>query len=177
MIKFIATLLSALGVATANAQPPVPSEKPATGEIREMALRLSGKEIGLTPEIFPQRAWGALMETGIEEGYFTLVVLADGTTSLYFSTGGGIIGAGEHPKVREASNQFIGLANRLLDSSAPARSTTPPKDGETVFYFLTFDGVRTYSAPEIELGEERDALSPLFHAGHAVITAARKHGE
>lgn len=177
MIKLISTLLSALGVATANAQPPVASEMPVTGELREMALGLRAKDIGVTPALFHQRAWGALMETGIQEGYYTLVVLADGTTSLYFSTGGGIIGAGEHSNVREASEQFIGLANRLLDSSAPARSTPPPKNGETVFYFLTFDGVRTYSAPEIELGEERDTLSPLFHAGHAIIAAARKHGE
>ena len=50
----------------------------------------------------------------------------------------------------------------------------PPADGETRFFFLTFDGIRSYAAREVELGEERDSLSPLFHAGHSVITAVRQ---
>lgn len=50
----------------------------------------------------------------------------------------------------------------------------PPADGETRFFFLTFDGIRSHAAREVELGEERDSLSPLFHAGHSVITAVRQ---
>ena len=37
----------------------------------------------------------------------------------------------------------------------------------------TFDGARTYTASTDDLGEDRDALSPLFHAAHEVITAVR----
>jgi hypothetical protein len=113
------------------------------------------------------------METGMDAGFYTLVVLADGTTSLYFSNGGGIIGAGEKSEVREASRQFIGWGNRFVASAESSPSTQPPAKGSTKFFFLTFDGIRSYSAPEVELGEERDALAPLFHAGHAVIAAVR----
>ncbi|WP_457098144.1 hypothetical protein [Lysobacter sp. P5_B9] len=110
----------------------------------------------------------------MDAGFYTLVVLADGTTSLYFSNGGGIIGAGEKPDVREASRQFIGWGNRLVGSAESARSTQAPAKGSTKFFFLTFDGIRSYTAPEVELGEERDALAPLFHAGHAVIAAVHR---
>ena len=37
--------------------------------------------------------WGVLMELGLEQGVATMVAFADGTVSLYFSGGGGIIGA------------------------------------------------------------------------------------
>jgi hypothetical protein len=174
MRKIFAALLSVLGIGQAAAQPPAHSPEPITADLRAMVLNLSPDEIGLTPDNFPHRAWGVVMETGMDRGYYTLVVLADGTTSLYFSNGGGIIGAGERPEVRAASQQFIGVGNRLLTSAQPSTSTEPPTAGNTKFFFLTFDGVRSYAAPEIELGEERDDLAPLFHAGHAVITAVRQ---
>lgn len=174
MRKIIATLLSMFGASHAAAQPAPASPEPAVSGLRSMVLGLSADEIGITRENFPHPAWGVVMETGMAGGFYTLVVLADGTTSLYFSGGGGTVGAGEKPAVREASQQFIGWGNRFVASAEPGRSTAPPAHGVTRFFFLTFDGLRAYSAPEVELGQERDELSPLFHAGHAVITAIRQ---
>ena len=42
------------------------------------------------------------------------------------------------------------------------------------FYFLTYDGVRMYSAPEEKLGTEKDELSDLFFAAHGVISELRQ---
>jgi len=67
-------------------------------------------------------------------GCYTLVVLADGTTSLYFSSGGGIIGAGERPEVRKASERFLGWGNRLVESAKPSESVEPPAEGVTKFF-------------------------------------------
>jgi hypothetical protein len=41
-----------------------------------------------------------LMETGYPEAVATLVAVADGTSSLYFSNGGGFIGVGTPAGVR-----------------------------------------------------------------------------
>jgi hypothetical protein len=139
-----------------------------------MALDLSATEIGISAENYPHKVWGVVMETGLDDGYYTLVVLADGTTSLYFSTGGGVIGAGQHAKVKAASRQFIDLGDRMVGLAQPAASKAPPAPGSTTFFFLTFDGLRSYSAKEVELGEERDALAALFHAGHGVIASVRE---
>ena len=38
---------------------------------------------------------------------------------------------------------------------------------------MTFDGTRSYTAKERDLGEGKDKLSELFHAAHAVIAAVR----
>ena len=48
-----------------------------------------------------------------------------------------------------------------------------PNLGLTQFVAVTPDGLRGVVAPEKELGEGRHALSPLFHAGHDVITQIR----
>ena len=174
MRKILAGLLSILGLSQAGAQAPAPASESTTDDLRAMVLHLAPGEIGITAENFPHKVWGVVMETGMDTGYYTLVVLADGTTSLYFSNGGGIIGAGQHAEVKEASRQFIDLGNRMVGFAQPATSTEPPRMGSTKFFFLTFDGLRSYTAAEVELGEERDSLAPLFHAGHAVIASARQ---
>ena len=75
--------------------------------------------------------------------------------------------------VRKAGGELLTTANLFLESAAPASSTPPPAQGQTTFYFLTFDGIRAYTAPEEELGYQRDRLSPVFHAAHSVITELR----
>ena len=49
-----------------------------------------------------------------------------------------------------------------------------PKPGRVVFYFVTYDGVRSYAALEDDLGNEKDELSELFIAAHNVISELRK---
>ena len=142
-------------------------------DLRLTALQVTPEELGIDPEQFPGNIWGVLMETGFDDGAFTLVALADGTASLYFSTGGGIIGAGQHETVREALRDFILLANEFESAGEPVHEFPMPDDGWVNFYFRTFAGVLHYSAEEVELGEGRDPLSPLFHAGHRVLTEIR----
>src|SRR5690348_17043141 len=50
-----------------------------------------------------QALWGCVMDTGYPSGAATLVCLSDGTTSLYTSTGGGMIGGGAHEQVVRAN--------------------------------------------------------------------------
>lgn len=146
----------------------------AARELRSMVLKLSAADIGVTLDSFPQQVWGMVMETGSCAGHYSLVALADGTTSLYFSSGGGVIGAGERPEVRQASHHFIERGNEFLTQAKPCNSTEPPNAGMTQFFFLSFEGIRSYIAQEVSLGEMQDPLSPLFHAGHAVITKIRQ---
>ena len=55
------------------------------------------------------------------------------------------------------------------------KASVQPRPGpaEVTFYALTSQGVLTASRPEDDLGEGRDPLSPLFHAGQEVITQLR----
>ncbi len=115
------------------------------------------------------------MEMGRPQAVVTLVSLADGTTSLYFSNGGGILGGGEHAPVAQASKAFVSSAEPYLPAMAPAPAFPLPLPavGEVKFYVLTFEGIFTAEAGEQELGNRQHALSPLFYHGQAVLTQIR----
>ena len=69
------------------------------------------------------------METGYEEAVATLVAVADGTTSLYFSNGGGVIGAGTHAAVAEASRALLETGRDALPALAPMEDPPLPDVG------------------------------------------------
>ena len=144
-------------------------------ELRARALSAKPAELGLAQTEYASTVWGVLMETGLPDGAaYTLVVLADGSTSLYFSTGGGVIGAGAHASVREASTALLREANQVHASARSTTNTPLPKPGQVVFYLLAPNGTLAYGAPEESLGAGKDQFSSLFFAGHAVITEVRK---
>jgi hypothetical protein len=117
------------------------------------------------------------METGYPEGVATLVAFGDGTASLYFTGGGGIIGAGEHVAVREAIQTFLREADEHFSGFVPASTTPLPAIGRVRFYLRTFEGTLVGEASEQDLGDNRHPLSAVFYAGHSVITAMREVAE
>ena len=114
------------------------------------------------------------METGFPEGSYTLTAMVDGNTSLYFSNGGGIIGGGGHDSVRNAARNLLLTAQHVYTKAQAVTNFPKPKVGYVIFYFRTFAGVRSYTALEEDLGNERDELSTLFFAAHTVITELLK---
>jgi len=118
-------------------------------------------------------AWGTLMETGYDGVTATLFALFDGTTSLYLSTGGGVIGGQGHEPVRRANAAFLKQTNDSLEHLSPCETFPIPSSAHTVFYVLTDSGILTGGALENDLGSGRHPLSPLFYAGHEVITQLR----
>lgn len=145
--------------------------------LREKALRVRADELGLAAAAKRPHVWGVLMETGYAEAVATLVTFADGTVSLYFSNGGGVIGAGEHANVQVAADAFLSAAEAHLSSFAPTEKTELPEVGRVRFYVRTFTGTLSAEADEQDLGHRRHPLAPVFHAGHAVITAVRENAE
>jgi hypothetical protein len=115
------------------------------------------------------------METGYSGAVATLVVVIDGTTSLYFSNGGGIIGAGRHKSVATAASKFLQAAGSDKALMLPTTLYPLPRPHHTRFYFLSTSGAWTAEALEQDLGHNREELSPLFHLAHAVIAAVRQN--
>jgi hypothetical protein len=141
--------------------------------LRRQILELDPREVGIEPSPEHPRVWGFVMDTGYTNGTATVVALADGTTSLYTSGGGGIIGAGGHATVAAATHDLLRLVEDDLDQiPADAEDSLPPADW-VVLRALTFDGRRALLAEEDELGYDRHPLSPVFHAVHRVITELR----
>jgi hypothetical protein len=152
---------------------PVPEPAPVYTTLRDKIIGLSPIEIGVVPSSGIPNAWGILMELGFPEAAVTLVSLADGTTSLYFNNGGGIIGSGEHEVVAQATRAFVAAAEEYRHDMLPADSFPLPHVGRVRYYILTFTGIFTAEADEGELAEARCFLSPLYCSGQEVITQLR----
>jgi hypothetical protein len=144
--------------------------------LRERLLRLAPAEIGLVPA---PPVWAVLMELGLPGGVVSLAAVADGTTSVCFSSGGGILGAGDDSQVRLASEIFLAVAEENLDRLEPARveDLALPADGEVRFHALTPDGPRTGHAPVSDITRQDDRLLLLYAAGQEVLTQVRLQRE
>jgi hypothetical protein len=146
---------------------------PPSGEemyaiLRRQVLDLSPDQLGVDATIL-----ALLAETGYAEAVATLVAVVDGTTSLYFSNGGGVIGAGTHEAVRVAAERLLELAAAELDQLSPVDEPGLPAVGRTQFVAVTPMGLLAAQADESDLAERRHELSPLFYATHDVITQVR----
>ncbi len=166
MASFLTTIGRLFG---GDEKPPYELAEVYTG-MREMVLKLDDKQIG---DLNGKPVWAVLMETGHEGAVVTLVAIAEGTASLYFSNGGGMIGLGEHANVRPASLALVREAAPYLKFMKKTEKFPVPKLGETIFYVVTSDGVFTYAAKEDDLGNKRDQFSPLFFQGHELVTQMR----
>jgi hypothetical protein len=149
---------------------------PVYAELRRKIIELGPDEVGLDPSPELPRVWGLVMDTGFSESTATLVALADGTTSLYLSHGGGIIGGGTLPPVAAATQRLLKAVEsqlHLMPDRAPGDGGTPG-DGRVVLRALTYAGPRVVEANEDDLGYRRHPLSDVFHAAHEVISELRQ---
>jgi hypothetical protein len=145
-------------------------------KLREAAFTVEPGALDAAPTPELPHAFGALMETGFDVAAATLAVFADGTVSLYFSNGGGVIGAGSHDAVRASAARLLASAERHLSVLAPVAQTPPPPPlpGRVRLYVRCFDGTRGAEAAESELAALDHPLAGLFRAAHAVITEMRR---
>ncbi|MBK9577796.1 MAG: hypothetical protein IPK50_07870 [Fibrobacterota bacterium] len=149
-----------------------PSEPGMFQKMRDMQLRTPPSEMGLTKTSDDQIV-GICMEQSMGNAVMSLRCFMEGTVSLYFSTGAAIIGVGQHEQGREKGLAFVKAASQFHEHFTPDQELALPEGGQTRFILLRFDGTFSAGALTEDLGENRSPLSPLFHLGHEVITAAR----
>ncbi len=136
--------------------------------LRDQALSLDSEEV---PSRNGIRA--LLMEIGYDDAAVTILAFSDGTASMYFSHGGGLIGAGEYEPVREVVFETLSAVGRSLESLDHTDAFPLPDPGRTRFYAVTDNGVLTAEASEESLGNDEHELSPLFFQVHKLIAAMR----
>src|SRR6059036_985513 len=125
----------------------------ASKGLRAEALTRTARDIGVAGSAEHPNVFGILMETGYPEAVATLAVFVEGSTSMYFSSGGGIIEAGGYESVRATHGPLFGEAERQLGAFTPATGTPLPNVGRVRFYLRTFKGTLTAEAAEAALGE------------------------
>jgi hypothetical protein len=146
-------------------------------QLRELVFRLEPAKLGLTPSTITPHVWGVVMETGYVVGTATLVSLADGTTSLYYSTGGGMLGRGDYAPVSEASRALVVQAEKTLSQMLSIGEVPLPAVGQVRFTCLTYTGVYTAEATEKSLKSGSHPLSPLYVLAHNTLDQLRLSAE
>lgn len=105
--------------------------------LRRQILELQSADAGIVPADAAGAVWRAMMETAYPNGVATLVCVADGTTSLYTSTGGGMIGAGGHPSVVAANHAFREAISSHVGQLAPEPVADLPRPGNVILRALS----------------------------------------
>lgn len=145
----------------------------ASSDLRGLILHMKPEQINVSRSGEIPNVWGVMMEIGMSGAVVSVVSLAEGTTSMYFSSGGGIIGAGQHEEVALASKMFIGVAERYLESIPQSIACPMPAQGNVRFHLLTFDGYRSIEVVESDVQRTDHPLSRLYESGQWVITKVR----
>jgi hypothetical protein len=153
---------------------PIPEPSEIYLRLRDRVLSLSPDELGMAPTIEAPHVWGVMMETSYDVGSATLVSLADGTTSLYYSTGGGMLGSGDYLPVAQASQAFIEEAETHWSEFSAGTDFPLPEVGKVRFILLTYTGKRSEDASEEELLQGDHPLSGLFSRAQEALAQLRE---
>jgi len=117
---------------------------------------------------------GLVVDWSVGSGVATVACMAEGSTSMYLSGGGGIIGAGGHDDVRLASSEVLSEASAARAYLDPATDVPLPTGGRLRFTVILDGGLRS---AEVSL-EDVKSGHPLFRLVEAfqrVVFVVRNH--
>ena len=142
--------------------------------LRNLILQGSRAKFGIGPGSKPTQPFGVLMDWGVPAGSATVVAMADGTASVYLSSGGGFIGGGQsHESLRSAAKKTVEVANDVQPLMHLTTTYPLAQRGQVNFYVLTDTGVFTASASEDDLRNHRGPFYKLGDAAQSIITDYR----
>jgi len=142
--------------------------------LRNLMLQGSRVKFGIGPGSKPTQPYGVLMDWGVPTGSATVVAIADGTASVYLSSGGGFIGGGQsHESIRAAAKRTVEIADEVQPLMQPTTAYPLPQRGQVTFYILTDVGVFTASASDDDLRSHRSPFYKLGDSAQTIITEYR----
>ena len=139
--------------------------------LRAMALGAVDQGLPAPPAEHPDVA-GLVVDIPSEGGYATIVALTDDTTSLYTSTGGGTIGAGNHPQVAALTHVLLAIVQAHLAAFPDPPDDGLPSEGSVRFHVVRPDGGGGADVPvDCFWGQREHDLMPVIAAMQDILTA------
>jgi hypothetical protein len=141
--------------------------------LRNMAFSVSPETLGLTLSKDKAEVYGLVMDWEMGGAIATTIVYMTGDASMYTSTGGGVIGGGQHQNVNSAAKQLIKVAQTYLDKAIKTETTPLPQTDNVKFYLLTNKGI--YVGQEVMSNFENNSSKwlGLFEESNKVLTELR----
>ena len=169
----------AFGVGPIQSTPPKPKPAKPPEEVfaglRKEALETSPMNVGMAGQIQDDEPYGMLMEMTIANSVVTLACFGSGDASVFYQTGGGMVGGISHEPVRKAAKEFVAQAGKVLPRMKKTNEYPLPSPDSVRFYAMTPRGVFTTEASRQSLsGEPQNALAALFYSGQEVVSQMRQ---
>lgn len=148
-------------------------ENPYNG-LRKMALDTTPEQLGITLPTDKTVVYGVVMDWAAEQGIATFAIFQTGDASMYTSTGGGVIGGGQHENVRKAASAFVTKAQSYIGNAVKTKTTPLPEKNTVIFYFVTNKGTFTAQDHMSNFENETSEWMELFEDANKVITELRQ---
>jgi hypothetical protein len=142
-------------------------------DLRNMALNVTPEQLQLSLPADQTKVFGVIMDWDLGDATMTLIAYQTGDASMYLSSGGGVIGGGQHENVSKASKEFVSMAQNYLDKSSKADTTTLPDKDCFKFYFLTNKGKFVAQENIDNIENKTSKWLNLFDNANNVITELR----
>ncbi len=150
------------------------NEKNTYATMRKLAFNYTPEQLGIKAENNYQ-VYGAVVDMGVSSGNTaTLICFIDGTASLYFSNGGGIIGAGQHDSVKQVVESFLLASHQAVPIMKHADSIDNlPDENHHTFYLFTMAGIFSLDLDINDVQKTKEAYL-LFSQSQMVLSEIRK---
>jgi len=147
-------------------------ENPFEG-LRNLAFTATPEQLELLLPTDKVVVYGIVMDWEMGNGIATTVSYQTGDASLYFSSGGGVIGGGQHENVNIAAKKFVELAQTYLDKTIKTETIVLPEKDKVKFYLLTNNGIFVGEEQMKNFENNSSEWLDLFEEGNKVITELR----
>jgi hypothetical protein len=145
----------------------------------EMSANLRRQALDMPPfdaDASANEPYGLISEFLQGETVVTMTAFSTGDASLYFSTGGGVLGLIGKPEVAELARSTVDALAPLLPELERSDATDPPGSGDYCFYVLTPGGRRVCRLNANETATRDSAKVKLIGLGGALLTKIRESG-
>lgn len=155
---------------------PVTKEK-TYNDLRMLALNTDYKALGIQMPFDAEESYGIVMDWYVGNGVATLVCLATGDTSLYFSGGASMLGGIGVPAIREMSKNYVARGKEVLHMCKPTREFPLPEAQTVKFYILTNKGKYAGTESMANFQNGHSLWFPLFIDANNIMSEMRKIDE
>jgi hypothetical protein len=159
------------------ANDPTPRKDPAalSAELRLMALNMqSGAIKGANPAT-AHGAWGSVTDISLQHGGATVMYFIDGSSSVYRSAGGGIIGGQGHENVHRMGSSVLACLEQSFSSLHAGSPVPMPAAGHVRFYVHARDGLLQSDEISVdELVAGHHPLSACYIGVQKLLTTLRE---
>ena len=142
-------------------------------DLRQMAFDVSTQKLEISFPNDEVKVYGIIMDMDMGGGIATLVAYSTGDASTYLSTGGGVIGGGQHDAVNKAAKKLIAQAQNYLTKAILVSETPTASNGVVNIYFLTNNGKYLIKEQLSNFNSEKSSIQLLFYEANDVITQLR----